>query len=182
MEAYGDGCLTHERFMELLRTNYEPIYSTVLVLTGNDADADDVMQDVIVVLWRKFEEFEPDTNFRAWARAIAVNVSREFSRKKRKANGFGLSDAAVAKLAQAQTTRNELLELRREQLQLCLKKLSHDDQSFLWRCYAKDTRVIDIARQYDCPPSTVYNRLGRIRKKLSDCINRSLGRQGQSLP
>jgi RNA polymerase sigma factor (sigma-70 family) len=51
-------------------TNHR-IYSFVVTLLPASGDADEVFQRTSVILWRKFSEFRPGTDFVSWACRVA---------------------------------------------------------------------------------------------------------------
>src|ERR1700760_78403 len=61
---------THD-FVELM-TEYQPrLYGYILALAGNADAANDVLQDVNIVLWKQSSQFTPGSNFKAWSFRIA---------------------------------------------------------------------------------------------------------------
>src|SRR6185436_3701537 len=62
-----------EDFLRLLGQHERHLAAFVYSLVPRAADADDILQDVKVTMWREFAKFEPGTNFRAWARQIATH-------------------------------------------------------------------------------------------------------------
>jgi DNA-directed RNA polymerase specialized sigma subunit, sigma24 homolog len=54
-----------EEFLQLLRENLRQIYSCFFVFVLNKADADDMIQETNLVLWREFMHFKSGTNFLA---------------------------------------------------------------------------------------------------------------------
>src|SRR5690606_9661712 len=61
----------NEQFVRLLASHERRIYAYILSLVPNWADADEIFQETNVRLWRDFAEFEPGTNFAAWAIRVA---------------------------------------------------------------------------------------------------------------
>jgi RNA polymerase sigma-70 factor (ECF subfamily) len=61
----------HDMFCELLTLHQGQLHGYILALLGNRADADDLFQATSLVLWRKFDTFQPGTSFFAWARRTA---------------------------------------------------------------------------------------------------------------
>jgi RNA polymerase sigma-70 factor, ECF subfamily len=53
-------------FMPLFTRHGRQLYAYFLTLMGNDPGADDVFQETSTLMWEKFEQFEPGTNFVAW--------------------------------------------------------------------------------------------------------------------
>ncbi|WP_437228462.1 sigma-70 family RNA polymerase sigma factor [Planctomicrobium sp. SH661] len=164
-------------FLRRLADARRDILVYVMSIVGNRTDADDVMQEVCALLWQKFDEFDPDRNFRKWAFGFAFNLAKTFVRNQRRRRGYGMSDRALAKIAFVQSAGSELFELRRELLDQCLEKLRAKDQRFLMECYDDRTTLVDYASAQKIPVATVYTRLRRVREQLVACINRSLGRE-----
>lgn len=162
-------------FLRDLAGVYRHAYASALAIVGSRADADDVIQEVCIVLWEKYDEFEPGTDFRKWACSIAFHVARAFARKQRK-HSSGLSDLALARIEQIRQGGAELFDLRREVLQDCIAKLSERDQQFLCDCYGGPVSQVEFARSQRVSVETVYTRLRRIRSRLIDCVNRTLGK------
>jgi len=172
-----DDTSRESEFLRGLAGAYDDIYISVLSIVCNRVDADDVIQEVCVILWQKFDEFEAGTNFRKWACAFAFNVAKAFVRKQRRRGGLGLSDHALMKISRLQTAGNELFELRLEVLQDCMAKLQSKDRQFLMTCYSSQTSLVEYARTCRTPITTVYTRLRRLRKQLVECVNRTLGKE-----
>lgn len=74
---------------------YSPLILSWLKRSGLDGqDADDVLQDVLAVVFRRLPDFQRNErtgSFRAWLRTIAVNCLRDFWRaRRRRQKGAGL--------------------------------------------------------------------------------------------
>lgn len=164
-------------FLRQLALSYHELYATGLTIVGNRDDADDVIQEVCVVLWQKYGEFEEGTNFRKWAYTVTYNVAKAIARKRRRRRGFGLSDYALMKVAQVKTGGNELFELQCEVLRECMSKLPEQDREFLSDCYRNSSSLVKYARDIGRSVETIYTKLKRLRKRLTDCVTRSLGKE-----
>lgn len=168
-------------FLRGLAGSYRDIFISILSIVGNHADAEDVLQEVSIVLWQRFDEFEPGTSFRKWACAFAFNMARFHVRQRRRHQRVGLSDEALKMLTQDQMGSGELFELRRELLRKCLARLKPRDRQFLMDCYGSRTTLAGYAKAEEIPIATVYTRLKRIRAMLVGCVNRPFGRE-EALP
>src|SRR5262245_9682792 len=60
-----------EEFLKLFAESNHRIYAFIVTLLPGPGAADDVFQRTSVVLWRKFAEFRPGTDFVSWACRIA---------------------------------------------------------------------------------------------------------------
>ena len=167
-----------DAFARLFARHDRWLFAYLVSLLGSAAQAEEVFQEVCVVLWREYETFELGTDFVKWVSVIAHNQVHRFRRQERRV-GWQLSDEAVDLLAQDAVDRVDLLESRREALRGCLAKLPETDRQLVQRCYG-DSRVTfkAVAAQLGRPVNTVYKALNRIRRALYQCIERTLATEG----
>jgi RNA polymerase sigma-70 factor (ECF subfamily) len=62
-----------EEFVFLLARHERLLGAYVMTMVPHPQDADDILQEAKVVMWRNFTKFEPGTNFGAWARKVAFH-------------------------------------------------------------------------------------------------------------
>jgi len=85
-------------FMRLYAEWSRHIYWVIRTAVIRPEDADNVFQETSLALWQNFGEFQPGTNFAAWASQVARNhVRRHFQRQARDHKLF-LGDETVEKL------------------------------------------------------------------------------------
>jgi RNA polymerase sigma-70 factor, ECF subfamily len=167
-----------DAFARLFAQHDRWLFAYLVSLLGNPAHAEEVFQEVCVVLWREYETFELGTDFVKWVSVIAHHQVHRFRRQERRV-GPQLSDSAVDLLAEDAVERAGLLESRRDALRNCLEKLASTDRQLVQHCYG-DVRVSfkGVAETLGRPANTVYKALNRIRKVLYECIERTLGVEG----
>ncbi|QDT63327.1 sigma-70 family RNA polymerase sigma factor [Calycomorphotria hydatis] len=169
-----------ELFLHLLRTSYSAIYRAILTLVPAPSDADDVMQEVCVVMWKQFDDFEPGTNFTRWGRTIAFNLSRSHLRQSRKHRAGVIDEGAIAEVVRTSEGAQELLELRREYLNQCLQELKSPERTFVVECYRTGEKLTHVAKRLGEKVDRVYLRLSRIRRRLLSCIEKKIQAGGES--
>lgn len=80
-----------ESDLEVLYVRFaKPIFNTILNYTRNQEDAEEVLQDVFVTVYKKADSFNFDSSVNTWIYRIAVNKSLDFLRKKKSAKRFGI--------------------------------------------------------------------------------------------
>jgi RNA polymerase sigma-70 factor (ECF subfamily) len=165
-------------FARLFAQHDRWLFAYLVSLLGNAAHAEEVFQEVCVVLWREYETFQLGTDFVRWVSVIAHHQVHRFRRQQKRV-GPQLSDAAVDLLAQDAVERVDLLESRRDALRGCLDKLPDGDRQLVRHCYS-DSRVTfkTVAEELGRPVNTVYKALNRIRRALYNCIERTLAVEG----
>jgi RNA polymerase sigma-70 factor, ECF subfamily len=162
------------RHREFLRcyTSHEPaIRAYVRRLVPLRADADDVMQDVAVVLWEKFEQFREGGDFRAWAFGIARLEVLAWLRDKGR-DRLVLSQDVTELLAEETQREEPHLARQREALESCLEKLDSPQRALLVAAYQPHARIQAIATQSGRSVNGFYQWLYRMRRLLLECAQR----------
>jgi RNA polymerase sigma-70 factor (ECF subfamily) len=167
-----------DAFARLFAKHDRWLYSYLVTLLGSTAQAEEVFQEVCVVLWRENETFQMGTDFVKWVAVIAHNQVRKF-RRQNKQVGFQVNEVAFDLLAAEAVERADLFDYRRDALRRCLTKLSLSDRSLVQQCYADDkVNLKATAQKLGRPENTVYKAMNRIRRVLFECINRTLVSEG----
>jgi RNA polymerase sigma-70 factor, ECF subfamily len=172
----GDDLSPYEQFVQSFARVREELFAYVFSLLPNWSDAEDVFQQTSLVLWRKFGEFEPGSNFLAWACRVALFEVRNFQRVAGR-NRLRFDESLMEQLAQERVVSTEINSRRRELLHDCIDKLSDDQRSLLLRTFEEETSVRELAHELHRAPQTLYNRLNFIRRALFDCVEAALRRQ-----
>jgi len=84
-QALIDGCRAGESRAqtEVYRIYSKSMYNVSLRITGNSADAEDVMQEAFLNAFRKIGSYEGKVSFGAWLRKILVNRSLDCLKKRK---------------------------------------------------------------------------------------------------
>lgn len=141
-------------------------------LVPNWSDAEEVIQETNLVLWREFDRFESGTNFTAWAFRVALNQVLAW-RKRRRRDRLEFSPAFLEAVAAATAADVERLEERAGLLARCMEKLPADHRAMLQFRYGQGRDVPTIAREIGRSADAVYRALSRIRHALHLCVSRS---------
>jgi len=164
-------------FLRLLQVHQNQIFSFIFCQVHHSADAEDLFQQTAVVLWEKFSQYEPGTNFLAWAKAIASNKTLTFLRDRRRSQ-TRFSDVLIEQLADRGLWSAEANERKLTALAECRQKLSASDQQLVRECYgAAVSQIRAVANQMGRTADSLYVSLSRIRRSLADCIERTLARE-----
>lgn len=163
-----------EAYLRLLTQHDRWLAAYVHSLVSHTADAEDILQEVKITLWKQFSRFEQGTNFRAWARTIATHQILNYRRAKKKHQHEEIDEAFIQAVAAEIDRRGDALDQRAEALHTCLRKLPDAHRKIvLWR-YQEDCGIEAIATKSGRTVEAVYRLLSRIRLSLNDCITRQL--------
>jgi RNA polymerase sigma-70 factor (ECF subfamily) len=161
-------------FISQLTGHQRRLYTFILSLVRDPVDADDILQECNMVMWRKSGDFEEGTNFSAWAFSIARFQVMAY-RKRRQRSRLHFDDELVEMLAaEAAVMHDPDPDPLLSTLSHCLKKLSADQRSLVAERYEPGGCVNDIAAEQGRSPKAVSESLRRIRKNLMLCIEANL--------
>jgi RNA polymerase sigma-70 factor, ECF subfamily len=162
-----------DRFMTELMCHQRRLYQCIHAMLPRQQDAEDAMQDALVVLWKKFDQFDPATSFYAWASRVAYLEVQNHRRRNSRLVTI-LDEGVFEQIAVEVGRQSDLLEARRAAMQRCADRLSPTDRELLnWR-YLPGATIKEIAQRLGRPANSVCKSLGRIRQALWDCINEEM--------
>jgi RNA polymerase sigma-70 factor, ECF subfamily len=160
-----------EDFVRLMTAGQRDLRAFILGLAPQQVDADDILQEVNLALWRKRHLYNHGENYLRWAFGFAALEARSF--RSRSAKGrLWFSDAAIESLAEGWPQASSFMDDCRQALAECLKKLGKVEREVIDAKYKKRLSVKDIAANTGHPTSTVYKILNRGRESLRACVKR----------
>jgi len=161
-----------EDYLRLLAAHERSLAAYVHCLVPETEDAEDILQECRVTLWKHFSRFEPGTNFLAWARRIALHQILNHRRRQKRRPFTAVDERFIESVAEELDRRGDDLERRAEALRHCLRLLPKPHlQAIAWR-YGDDVPVEEIAAKTDRSEGAVYRLLSRIRQNLNECVTR----------
>jgi len=162
-----------EQFALSLAGCQRALFLYALGLLHNTADVEDVLQETNLVLWRKFDQYEPGTDFGKWARRVARYEVLKFREKRPRAERL-FSNDFIEGLAVVAERGASLLDSRREALAECLGKLSESDRHLVSLRYEEHGKTAAVADALSRSTQAVRKSIHRIRAALLGCIERTL--------
>ncbi len=167
-----------EDVLELFSKCQRRLYLYILSMLPNPADAEDVLQNTNIVVWQKFDQFQPDTDFRAWVFRICYYEICKF-RGRNRPLGVGFSPELLDELSGEYHRRQDLLDVRQAATPGCVERLPQLDRELLDAVYGRGIDVPHLAKQMGRDPTSIYRSLRRIRQWLYDCIERATRKEVQ---
>jgi RNA polymerase sigma-70 factor (ECF subfamily) len=162
------------QFLRLLMGNQDKIYAFILSLVHNSSDAEDILQDVTTVMWRKYDTFKPGTSFIGWGITIArLQVLKFFEKNRHSKLSFSPDlEQQLASMTQEKvsSTKADILRI----LKQCLRKLDTRNYELIKLRYVEKKPTKEIANERGIPPHTMYRMIGKIHKILHRCIQQTL--------
>jgi len=169
--------ILQDQFVELFARHQHRIYGYILTILPNRSDAEEVFQQTILILWKKWSDFDNLRSFSSWACGIAHNEVRNFRRKHDRRNCC-LSDQVLDEVAETYLVSQDWLDERKLALGKCLDRLQPRHRDLVDRCYLRGMTIRDVAGQLQLKPNALYKSLRRLRRILYQCVERVLSQEG----
>ena len=166
-------------FLRLFLAHQQQLYLHIFSLVPQRQDAADILQQTALVLWKKFDEFTPESDFLAWATRIAYLEVLHLRRGKARHNEI-LDHDVLEQVAAAAPHHRPFLDATLTALEYCLARLSTADADLLKRRYERGESGAEIGNQLGRPANSISKSLGRIRRALAECIRRRLAAEEQA--
>jgi RNA polymerase sigma-70 factor (ECF subfamily) len=168
----GQGIDSVQTFIRLFNMYHHRIYGYCMSLTGNWANADDIFQETAVVLWEKFEKFEPGTDFLSWALKIAYFQFLSH-RKKQAIHSKHFSTSTLENISEI-TTSSAKDSVSLESLRKCVEKLPDHSKELLSLRYEDRITIQKISDRVQQSVAVLYKRYQKIHSLLFECVRRQI--------
>jgi RNA polymerase sigma-70 factor (ECF subfamily) len=163
---------------EALFRHFAPRVKSYLLKIGRDASvAEEVMQETMIMVWRKAGQFDPSkASASTWVFTIARNLRIEAFRRDRRPE-LDPDDPALAPETEAPIDQVLAQQQSEAQLRKAMTSLSEDEQTLLKLSFYNDMSHSTISEKLGLPLGTVKSRFRLAYGKLRAALGERLGEQ-----
>jgi RNA polymerase sigma-70 factor (ECF subfamily) len=160
---------TESEFLQLINKNRGILYKIARMYTDNVADREDLVQEILLHLWKSFAHFEGRSAFSTWMYRVALNTAITFIRKEQKKPVLaGDAEAAWQHLAEdMHTDKDERTAL----LYKAVQQLNNIEKALIFY-YLEGLPHRDIGLQLGITDNNARVKLNRTCTKLQAIINK----------
>jgi RNA polymerase sigma-70 factor (ECF subfamily) len=151
-----------EALLELIMLQKQDYYRLAFTYTGNQEDALDMMEDMIIILYENINRIKKPEAFYGWSKTILVNCCRKLMRNKK--NLFPM-DAVTEEYQESYHQMDQQMAL-----EIQLAQLNAKHQEVLRLRYYMDYDYQCIADILKIPVGTVKSRISIGLKKLAESL------------
>jgi RNA polymerase sigma-70 factor, ECF subfamily len=146
------------------------LYAYALRLTNDPAMAEDVVQEVLVSVWRTAGRYRGEGRVLAWLLGIVHNIAIKAMRNR----PLPISDELEATLPAANVSLEEQVEASEQArwVRQALNDLSTEHRSVLELVFYQGLSLAEVAQVCNCPSGTVKSRLSYARQYLRSVLSR----------
>ncbi len=155
---------------ELYATYGQRLYAYALRLTSDPAQAEDVVQDVLVIVWRTAGRYRGEGRLIAWLLGIVHHTAMKALRHRSTPISDEIEETIAAPMQSldAQTQASQLAAWVRDGLQ----SLRLEHRAVLELVFYQGLSLDEVAQVCHCPVGTVKSRLSYARQHLRGILSR----------
>jgi RNA polymerase sigma-70 factor (ECF subfamily) len=157
-----------EQFLDILEKNIGIIIKISRVYTKIEQDREDLINDIILELWKSFRNFNGDSKISTWIYRVALNISMNYKRKMKNDSLFhSLNDF------KKEDTHNWLVEQddssKLETIYDCIDELNEINKAIIL-LYLDGNSHDEISEIIGISKTNVGTRISRIKEQIKDLI------------
>lgn len=158
---------SEQQFLTALENHKNLVFKIANSYCKDKEDRKDLIQEIVLQLWKAFPKYDPKYAFSTWIYRIALNVSISFYRKssKKKSVSFLSMEALIEWTDdnEAEKNTNENLNLLKQLIQ----EMKEWDKA-LMILYLEEKSYKEIAEIIGITETNVATRLSRLKQKLKE--------------
>ncbi|GLX70617.1 sigma-70 family RNA polymerase sigma factor [Paenibacillus glycanilyticus] len=157
-----------DALLQLIMADQDAYYRLAYSYMGNEHDAMDAMEDMIVTLYEKIDQLQKGEAFYSWSKTILVNRCKALHRKKEKHLPLEEEqDTEVSTLSDVNPYRSTEDEM---DMQTLLSHLNDYQREAIELRYVHDLPYHTIAEMTGAPLGTIKSRISQGIRKLKGII------------
>lgn len=163
-----------EAFLKVFLPNQNRLLTFILCYIPNRMDAEDVFQNTTFVLWKKFDQYQPGSDFLAWSMMIARFEILSYYKKKKREGGIHFDEDMQKILDAEMKAFDSRFEQRLDALRECLKKLISEQRRLLKMRYEENLPLARIAERLSITSAAVFKRISKVHSRLIQCVRQRI--------
>ncbi len=159
----------YERFVQRFAQHEADLRRFIRSMLPTREDTDELVQQTAIVLWRKFDQYDPETNFMKWACVVARFEALAYRRKMAR-DRLVFREDVLELMADEGAEEVDSRRVEHDALETCLAAMPEKQRKFVTLAYTPGVKVKELAAEAGSSPAAFYMRLKRLRHQLMECV------------
>jgi RNA polymerase sigma-70 factor (ECF subfamily) len=166
----------YEAFVRLLLQHESRVRSFLRGLLPTWHEVEEVAQEASLIAWRKFDDFEEGTSFGGWLLTIARFEALKYRRRVARSPLVFVDE--VWDLLAEEASGEEVQQIRRQHLEICLEKLGSPKRDLLLHVHTHGVVMRKVAEESGKSEQAFYKVIQRLRAVVLDCVLKEIATEG----
>lgn len=153
--------MRNDEYIKAVKRNSNRLYLIALSYLQNHHNAEDVMQDTLLKLWKTNKVFNDDAHMDKWLTVTCVHKCKDYFK-----SPFVKSKVALDEAKELYTFDT----IKNYDVFNAIMSLSQKERVVVHLFYYEDMQIDEIAQTIKCKPSAVKTRLHRARIHLKEIL------------
>ena len=158
-----------QAFSQLISESYDFIYRVSYQWMGNEADAEDLTQEVCIKLAKILKKFRGDSQFSTWLYRVIINQAKDLLRKKSRRPKLTHFDPEISENVASDSTQDKDEEA--EELWNAVAKLPEKQRDTIRLVYQEGLNHSEVAQILNCAEKTVSWYIHEAKKSLKNYLS-----------
>ncbi len=159
----------YELFVRLFARHEPDLRRFIGSLLPTWSDVDEVVQQTAIVCWRKFDQFDAQSQFMKWACVIGRFEALAYRRKVAR-DRLVFREDVLELMADEGLEELDARRAEEEALERCLEEMPEKERQFLTLAYTPGVKIAELSARAGSTAAAFYMRLKRLRAQLMRCI------------
>jgi RNA polymerase sigma factor (sigma-70 family) len=155
----------HEQFMTLLEEHKKILFKIANTYCRRPADREDVVQEMVMQLWRSFGRYDARVRFSTWMYRVGLNVAISFYRREAIRPHASVLDEQAILTVEAQAPEAAALQEDLRRLEDLIQQLDELERALVL-LYLDGCRYDTIGEILGISETNVGTKINRIKDKL----------------
>ena len=171
-----------DAFRVLVERHSRPMFRLAFRMTGNEQDAEDIVQDTFLRAYRRIGKFDERASFGTWLYRITVNCSLDLVRaRKRRSEQSGPANPEMDDLIQslpstgATPDRMAMSGQARQRIAEAMEELSASERTAFVLRHFEGMCIDEVSRVLGCRPGAarhcVFRAVQKLRRALEPLVS-----------
>ena len=171
-----------DAFRVLVERHSRPMFRLAFRMTGNEQDAEDIVQDTFLRAYRRIGKFDERASFGTWLYRITVNCSLDLVRaRKRRSEQSGPANLEMDDLIQslpssgATPDRMAMSGQARQRIAEAMEELSASERTAFVLRHFEGMCIDEVSRVLGCRPGAarhcVFRAVQKLRRALEPLVS-----------
>jgi RNA polymerase sigma-70 factor (ECF subfamily) len=165
----AERCAADDVCVRIFETDFDYVYRSLVRMGVPPADAEDLAQEVFLVMWRRRADWDAERPLRPWLFGVALRVAHEYRHRRKREAPVGIADQTDER----PPADDQIAAVRARALVLqAIATLPEKQRAVLILHEIEGTPMREVAEALSIPLFTAYTRLRAARKSFARAVRR----------